>query len=133
MVAGIGAGCSNVGSDVKKLSLSAPFSPDDYTFLLPEAKKYAKLYGVHLFLEKNLLETDLFPNLQIKGDWVFVIYKKKPILDRYLLLKTEKEKRVHNNQYSGEVRKALAIQMGRLLSYSEGNIEERLHHRYPYR
>jgi len=133
LVAGIGAGCSNVGSEVKTLSLSAPFSPEEYAFLLPEAERYAQHYGVHLFLEKHFLQTDLFPQLQLHGDWVFLIYKEETVLDRYMSLKTEKAALLEKDQYCGEVRKGLAETMGRLLSYSEDNIKERLHHRYPYR
>jgi hypothetical protein len=133
LVAGIGAGCSNVGSEVKTLSLSAPFSPEEYAFLLPEAERYAQHYGVHLFLEKHFLQTDLFPTLQLHGNWVFLIYKKETVLNRYLSLKTEKVALLEKDQYSDEARIGLATKMGRLLSYSEGNIKERLHLRYPYR
>jgi hypothetical protein len=132
LVAGIGSGCSTVGSEVKTLSLSAPFSPEDYAFLLPEAEQYAHHYGVYLFLEKQFLETDLFPNLQLNNEWVFIIYKKTQILKRYLSLKTEKKTLIQTGKYSDEARTALAIKMGRLLSYSEGNIKERLQRKYPY-
>ena len=75
----IKAWCEAARCEAKDLSLSELFHPDDYAFLLPEAEKAAKKYEVSLYLEKDFLVTDLWPNLDVQGRWVLVIYKKPEI------------------------------------------------------
>jgi hypothetical protein len=122
----IKAWCEAAGSEAKDMSLSNPFQPEDYAFLLPEAEKLAKRNKVHLFLEKSLLQSDLFKGLDLKGQWVFVIYKKQQIIEGYLALKVEKEYLVQTGQYTGVARKEIARKLGCLLGYSETAIERRL-------
>ena len=122
----IKAWCEAAGNEAKDMSLSNPFQPKDYKFLLPEAEKLAKRNGVRLYLEKSLLQTDLFKGLDLSRQWVFVIYKKQQILDRYLTLKADKEHLVNNGKYLGNTRKEIARKMGTLLGYSKATIELRL-------
>lgn len=125
-VGAITAFCEAAGTEAKDMSLSSLFLPEDYDFLFSEAEKVAKRNRVHLYLEKDLLATDLFPDVDATGRWVFVIYKKKEILDKYLALKAEKERLVQAGKYIGDARKEIAREMGRLLGYSEGIIEEKI-------
>ena len=122
----IKAWCEAAGSEAKDMSLSNPFNPEDYDFLLPEAEKLAKRNGVQLHLEKSLLQSDLFKGLDMKGQWVFIIYKKPQILEGYLALKAEKTNLVENGTYVGAARTEIARKMGQLLGYSKATIERRL-------
>jgi hypothetical protein len=122
----IKAWCEAAGSEAKDMSLSHPFQPEDYDFLLSEAEKLAKRNKVHLYLEKSLLQSDLFKGLDLKGQWIFVIYKKQQIIDGYLALKAKKDQLVKNGKYVNATRKEIARKMGRLLGYNESTIEHRL-------
>jgi hypothetical protein len=108
------------------MSLSSPFKPEEISILLPKMKKIAEDHGVYFYLEKDLLITDLFPDVDMRNRWVFVIYKKKIILDSYIALKAEKENLVQNEKYAGVARKEIARKMGKLLGYSDSYIEGKL-------
>jgi hypothetical protein len=93
--------------------------------LLPDAERIAKKNGASIYLEKNFLVTDLFPEDITTGKHVLLIYL-DPIKDEYLALKSEKEDLIATGRYQGEARKNLARKMGRLLSYPEERIEKML-------
>ena len=125
-IGAISAFCEAAASEAKSMSLSSLFLPADFDLIDAEARRVAEENGVHLYLEKSLLATDLFPNVDTAGKWVYVIYKKKEFLDRYLDLKEEKERLVKAGQYSGDARLEIARNFGRILGYSEGYLEGRL-------
>jgi len=115
-----------VAADLKKMALSLPFLPKDYKPLVKDAKRIAREEGVKLRLEKRLLTTDLFPEEITRGKWVLIIYKYPEVLKKYLSLKSKKEQLLKEDSYKGKERKAIAIGLGKLLSYRMGKIKERL-------
>ena len=115
-----------VAADLKKMALSLPFLPKDYGPFAKEAKRIARKEGVKLWLEKHLLTTDLFPEEITRGKWVLIIYKSPDVLKTYLYLKSKKEQLLKEKSYKGKERKAIAVGLGKLLSYKMDAIEERL-------
>jgi hypothetical protein len=114
-----------VAVGVKKLALSAPLSPKDMAQLLPDAERIANENGASIYLEKDFLVTDLFPEDITTDKHVLLIYL-DPIKDEYFVLKSHKEDLIAKGQYLGEARTNIARQMGRLLSYPEERIEKML-------
>lgn len=125
MVGEIKAWCEAAKNEAKELGLSAPFKPDDYDILLPHMKEQAGNNSVDYYLEKSLIITDLFGDMDLTGIWVFLIYKDQKTLDAYLKLKEDKERLVESGKYEGEARKDIAVGFGRLLGYSDKCILER--------
>jgi len=121
----IKAWCEAAKNDAKEMSLSAPFKEEEYELILPYMREYAERNNVNYYLEKELLMTDLFPDIDLEGIWVFIIYRKQEVLLAYLSLKKEKQQLIEEGLYSGENRREIARKMGRLLGYSDSAIEER--------
>ena len=115
-----------VAIDVKKMAFSLPFLPEEYDRLAKDAKKIARGEGVKMKLEKRILATDLFPEEFTRGKWVFIIYKYPEVLKSYLQLKSKKEQLIKENNYKGKERKAIAVGLGKLLSYKMDAIREKL-------
>ena len=115
-----------VAADLKKMALSLPFLPKDYERLVEDAKRIAREEGVKLRLEKRLLTTDLFPEEITRGKWVLIIYKSPEVLKTYLYLKSKKEQLLKEDNYKGRGREAIAVGLGKLLSYRMDKIKERL-------
>jgi hypothetical protein len=101
-------------------------SPQGYNRLAQDAKRITREWGVKTKLEKRLLTTDLFPEEFTRGKWVLIIYKSPEVLKTYLFLKSKKEQLLKENSYKGKERKAIAIGLGKLLSYRMDIIKERL-------
>jgi len=112
-----------VGAGVKELALSPPLIPEDMEDIMEGASEIADEFNVHLFLEKDILITDLFDKKFTRGKHVLLIYKDPAVKDAYLTLKAEKQKLVDAGQYERQARKEIAREMGRLLSYQEDFIE----------
>ncbi len=125
MVGEIKAWCEAAKNEAKELGLSAPFKPDDYDILLPHMKEQAGNNSVNYYLEKGLIITDLFGDMDLTGIWVFLIYKDQKTLDAYLKLKDDKKKLVESGKYEDEARRDIAVRFGRLLGYSDKCIHER--------
>jgi hypothetical protein len=53
-------------------------------------EKAAEKNQVGFHLEKTLMTTDLFAEIDMGDKWVFIIYKKKRVLVDYKVLKTKK-------------------------------------------
>jgi len=122
----IKAWCEAARSGAKGMSLSAPFRPGDLGFLLPQIEEIAGRNQVSFRLERELMTTDLFGEMDLTGLWVFIIYKDVGVLEEYLSLKAEKRRLVSEDEYAGERRRDIASNMGRLLGYSEEYIDQRL-------
>lgn len=114
-----------VAVGVKKLALSSPLPPEEMAQLLPEAERIAHENGVSLYLEKDFLTTDLFPEEITEGMHVLLIYL-DPVKREYLALKAEKQRLIESEKYHGQVRQDIARKMGRLLSYPEHRITKML-------
>ena len=121
----IKAWCEAAKNDAKEMSLSAPFKPEEYETILPYMKEYAERNDVSFYHEKELIITDLFGDIALSGIWVFIIYRSRETLDKYLKLKKDKAKLLESGSYEGEARKDIAIRFGRLLGYSDPMINER--------
>ena len=106
--------------------MSSPFPPEDHDLLLPHIERAARENEVQFYLEKTLITTDLFADVDMTGKWVFVIYKKDRVIEDYLALKAEKERLEKSKEYTGEARMVIAVKMGRLLGYDEDYIIQRM-------
>ena len=121
----IKAWCEAAKNDAKKMSLSAPFKPEEYDDIKPYMAEYADKNSVKYYLEKDLIQTDLFGDMDLSGIWVFIIYKHPEIIEEYLNIKQEKAILLKQDEYCGEKRRDIAIRFGRLLDYSDESIVER--------
>lgn len=108
---------------VKTLALSAAVTPEEMDDLVADAERIAQEEGVLLYREPDLIVTDLFPAEVAEGKHVLLIYK-GATLDEYLSLKKKKSELVESGAYTGDARRDIARQFGKLLSYPEANIEE---------
>lgn len=113
----------NVG--VKELALSSPATPEEMDALIGEAEKIAARFGISVYRESELLITDLFPEDVAKDKHVLMLYR-QPTLDKYLALKQQKADLIEADEYSGKAREDIARGFGRLLSYPESVIDEKL-------
>ena len=121
----IKAWCEAAKNDAKKMSLSSPFKPEELDEIKPYMVEYAEKNDVKYYLEKELIQTDLFGDMDLSGIWVFIIYKHLEILEEYIDLKQEKARLLKQEMYVGEKRREIALRFGRLLGYSEESIMER--------
>ena len=108
---------------VKTLALSAAVTPEEMNDLVEDAERIAQEEGVLLYREPELIVTDLFPADVAEGKHVLLIYK-GATLDEYLSLKQRKSELVASGSYTGDARRDIARQFGKLLSYPDANIEE---------
>ena len=114
---------------VKTLALSAAVTPADMDALEGEAQRIASEEGVLLYRETDLIVTDLFPADVAEGKHVLLIYT-GTTLDEYLALKERKKELQKSNSYQGGARKDIARQFGKLLSYPDAVIEEKINKIY---
>jgi len=114
-----------VSVGVKELALSSPATPDEMDALIDEAGKIAARFGVSVYRETDLLVTDLFPADVAEGKHVLMLYR-QPTLDKYFALKMEKAELIEMSEYAGKAREDIARRFGRLLSYPDAVIDEKL-------
>ena len=110
----------------KTLALSSAVLPEEMTELRDDLEKVIAEQGALATLEPDLIVTDLFPADIAKGKHVLLIYKHETTLEAYRALKKDKEALVRAGTYSGEARKDLARRFGRLLSYPDSTIEDKI-------
>lgn len=110
---------------IKELALSSPADPDEMDDIAAAAEGIAMGHGLSVYRESDFLVTDLFPSSLTDGKHVLLIYK-GATLDKYLALKQKKAALVESGGYSGLAREDIAREFGRLLSYPEANIDDRL-------
>lgn len=121
----IKAWCEAAKNDAKKMSLSAPFKPEELDEINPYMIDYAEKNGIKYYLEKELIQTDLFGDMDLTGIWVYIIYKHPEILEEYLSIKQDKARLLELDSYTGDKRREIAVRFGKLLGYSEESIVER--------
>ena len=114
-----------VSVGVKELALGSPSTPDEMDALIDEAGKIATRFGVSVYRETDLLVTDLFPATVAEGKHVLLLYR-QPTLDKYLALKQKKADLIEAGEYAGSAREGIARGFGRLLSYPDSVIDEKL-------
>ena len=110
---------------IKELALSSPATPDEMDALIDEAEKIAARFGISVYRETDLLVTDLFPDDVAKDKHVLLLYR-QPTLDKYLALKQKKAELIEAGDYKGKAREDIARGFGRLLSYPDSVIDEKL-------
>jgi len=115
-----------VACGVKKLALSPPLSPEDYRLIGKFSEEIVKDFGIQAYLEKSLLVTDLQSEEFTRGKWLILYYEKDDILKSYLSLKKRKRLLEKSGRHDKEARKDISREFGRLLSYPEDKIEERI-------
>lgn len=107
-----------VKAGVKKIAFShATNSLELFNSDLCHVHACAKKYGIHYYIEENLIETCLFHN---SGKYVIILYSNKKDIDDYLTLK---EAISNNKNPTLEKQIEYGKELGRLLSYSD----ERIH------
>ena len=110
---------------IKELALSSPATPDEMDALIEDAEKIAARFGISVYRETDLLVTDLFPDDVAKDKHVLLLYR-QPTLDKYLALKQKKADLIEAGYYKGKAREDIARRFGRLLSYPDSVIDEKL-------
>lgn len=120
-----------VACGVKKMAISPPLSPQDYELIARPSAKIVRGFGIKSYLEKSLLITDLQPAEFTEGKWSILYYEKDSVLNAYLSLKKKKQKLEKSGRYEKRARKRISREFGRLLSYPEEKIEEKISHESP--
>lgn len=114
-----------ISAGIKELALSSPATPEEMDALIDDATKIAARFGVSVFRETDLLVTDLFPDDVAKDKHVLMLYR-SPTLEKYLALKQRKADLIEAGKYTGKARQDIARGFGRLLSYPDAVIDEKL-------
>ena len=115
-----------VANGVKKMAISPPVSPQDYERISDASNKIVQGFGIKSYLEKSLLITDLQPAEFTEGKWAILYYENDDVLNSYLALKERKHELEQSGQYDKKARKEISREFGRLLSYPDEKIEEKI-------
>ena len=115
-----------VACGVKQLALSPPLTPEEYDRLGAASDEIVRRFGVQSYLEKELMVTDLQTPEFTRGKYSILYFREQETLDRYLALKSEKERLERDGRYDAGARKKISEEFMRLLSYPEAIIDEKL-------
>ena len=116
-----------VRAGVKRIALSHPVdTKEEATELIPFSQQICQQYGNHFYLEESPLLTDLFPISLNKGKYNIIYYRQEEDIQQYLALKKRKQQLLEQQAYQGEARRQIAVDYGKLLSYSQEAIERYL-------
>ena len=122
-----GMGCFNemIACGCKNVALGHPTSDralrDEHMIY---AKEICRKRGTHCCEENGGFLTDLFPYSMNKDKYNILFYKDDSYRDAYFALKERKAKLVADGKYTGEARRQIAWEFGKLLSYSDEAIEK---------
>jgi hypothetical protein len=111
-----------VSYGVKKLALSPTFNEEQLKALLPVAEKEAGRYGIPIYVEKDLLVTQLFRADIAVGKTVIMFAYKQEILDEYHKLKQIRKEALEKGTLA-DLEEEIAWKFGRLLSYTDETIK----------
>ena len=120
-----------VSCGVKMLALSPPIDPEDYEMIKNASDEIVKGFGIKSYLETSLIITDLQSEEFTQGKWSILYYEEDSVLKTYLTLKEKKSVLEKTSQYDKKARKELSREFGRLLSYPEEKIEEKISKKDP--
>ena len=116
-----------VRAGVKRIALSHPVDTKEEAMeLIPFSQQICQQYGNHFYLEESPLLTDLFPISLNKGKYNIIYYRQEEDIRQYLALKKRKQQLLEQQAYQGEARRQIAVDYGKLLSYSQEAIERYL-------
>ena len=116
-----------VRAEVERIALSHPVDTKGEAMeLIPFSQQICQQYGNHFYLEESPLLTDLFPISLNKGKYNIIYYRQEEDLRQYLALKKRKQQLLEQQAYQGEARRQIAVDYGKLLSYSQEAIERYL-------
>ncbi len=115
-----------VSCGVKKLAISPPLTPEDYKKIKNASDDIVKGFGIKSYLDTSLIITDLQSEEFTQGKWSILYYEEDSILETYLTLKEKKTLLEKAGQYDRKARKEISREFGRLLSYPEEKIEEKI-------
>lgn len=116
-----------VRAGVKRIALSHPVDTKEEAMeLIPFSQQICQQYGNHFYLEESPLLTDLFPISLNKGKYNIIYYRQEEDIRQYLALKKRKQQLMEQQAYQGEARRQIAVDYGKLLSYSQEAIERYL-------
>jgi len=121
-----------VAAGVKPLALSAPLPPDQMDVFEPLAREEAERYGMAVFRESDLVETDLFADSMLIGKEVLLLCDSLTKL-AYDSLKADRQQLVDQGAYLGTARREIARRFGRMLGYSPQGINKLLAGQTPFR
>ena len=110
---------------LKKLALSAAMSPGEMDNIEKDIARIAEKEGVNIYRETKLIVTDLFPADVAKGKHVMLLYRGNTLRE-YMDLKKQKAELVASGNYAGKARREIAMKFGRLLSYPESYLQQKL-------
>ncbi|MDZ4729840.1 MAG: hypothetical protein SH820_07860 [Xanthomonadales bacterium] len=110
---------------LKKMALSSALPTDEMDRLEPQARAAASEWDVEIYREADFVVTDLFPASATEGKEVLIIYRGNT-LNEYQALKKRQASLLAEGKYAGEDRKAIAWDMGKLLSYPDEKIHRLL-------
>jgi len=115
-----------VAAGGKPMALSPPIDEELFDAVRAGSDAIAADWGVVSYVERELLQTDLFPAEATEGITVILYVDTQKTLDEYLELKRERRELEAKGQYQGTARRAIAMHFGRLLGYSEEAVAKRL-------
>ncbi len=114
-----------VSVGIKDLALGSPLTTEETDALIEEAKDIAGRFGVSVYREPDLLVSDLF-RADIAKDREVLLFYQPPTLEKYLALKERQAALIAAGEYEGRAREEVARDFGRLLSYPEAVIDQKL-------
>ena len=116
-----------VRAGVKRIALSHPVDTKEEAMeLIHFSQQNCQQYGHHFYLEESPLVTDLVPIALNKGKYNIIYYRQEEDIRQYLALKKRKQQLLEQQAYQGEARRQIAVEYGKLLSYSPEAIERYL-------
>lgn len=119
--------CEMVAAGVKTMAMSHPWDVREERDAFSEAVKgLCDQYRIQFYPEDDLLLTDLFPEEDCKGKFLFLFYRAGETFECYLSLKRRRRILLEEGRYMGPERRRLAEAFGRLLSYPEDGIERQI-------
>ncbi len=110
-----------VAADVKRIALSEPMTPAELDDLFSTASSVAEKYGVNLYREAALPDTDLFPSSAMEGKEVLVICRGTALAEYRQLHEDIRQLKATGNYHAWQ-REEMSRRFGRLLGYPNTHI-----------
>lgn len=116
-----------VHAGVKRIAFGVPVSTREEREIHAEAaEEICAKYSTKFYREDEGFLTDLFPCSANRDTYLLIFYQSDADLAEYLALKARKKELVSSGQYTGAARYQIAFDLGKLLSYPETVIQEKI-------